>query len=328
MQIVSSVSGVCTAESRKIPSEKGLPESASKSVFIGRECTNYSVNHEKLYTALREHVHAALVLRVQRALVAQTRLFQSFKEFAESHDSARRGGKHKIPEYNGANLPSNGENCTRLRRGPVQDLEEEIRRRVFCVPCREENARAVVDLENPKAGGSKTEVAESRKKYKSPPGSAAALKDEETKPSPILLQREKKMSFKRFIQGKSGTVGIAIVLRSFSAALHSHAPDETYVFLKGTGLLYVGDTSTGQYSARCHADTSNAGVLGVGSVYQVSSPCVVRIPGGMVHGMTALTERVVLGYSFDAEIDDVKYEFTGDVLRSEFGSSMRTAKTC
>ena len=42
--------------------------------------------------------------------------------------------------------------------------------------------------------------------------------------------------------------------------------------------------------------------------------------------MTPLTESVVLGYSFNAEIDDVKYVFTDDVLRSEFGAAMRTAE--
>lgn len=180
---VSSFLSACKAGSRKNPSEryfahaeKGLPESEPTSVFVDRECTKRSVHQVKLHNALREHLYGALVLCAQRALVVRTRLFQSFKEFAESHNTARRDDQAKIPEYHGANLPSTGENCTRLRRRPVRDPKGKLSG-VFHAT-REGNARAVVELGEQTSDDSKNEDAKSP--AKSLAGSGTALKDEGT----------------------------------------------------------------------------------------------------------------------------------------------------
>ena len=69
-----------------------------------------------------------------------------------------------------------------------------------------------------------------------------------------------------------GVVGVAIVYKGFEATLHRHPQPEVYVFIEGTGRLFVD-----------------------GSVYIVEAPAVIHIEGDAVHAMTPVTDRVVLG---------------------------------
>ena len=69
-----------------------------------------------------------------------------------------------------------------------------------------------------------------------------------------------------------GVVGVAIVYKGFEATLHRHPQPEVYVFIEGTGRLFVD-----------------------GTVYVVEAPAAVHIEGDAVHAMTPVTDRVVLG---------------------------------
>lgn len=94
-------------------------------------------------------------------------------------------------------------------------------------------------------------------------------------------------------ESKSKVVGVAIVYHGFKAELHSHPADETYVFLYGEGELYVG-----------------------GKVRHMFPGQRVKIPGGVPHAMTPLSNYVVLLYYFpnDGPFDSIEYTFHGECI--------------
>ena len=94
------------------------------------------------------------------------------------------------------------------------------------------------------------------------------------------------MSYSRSHESAAGTIGVAMVQRGFKAALHHHSEPEIYVFIEGSGLLYLS-----------------------GRIHRISAPAVMKIPGDAVHCMTPITDRVVLGYGFGVPINQVKYYF-------------------
>eukprot|EP00947_MAST-08B_sp_MAST-8B-sp1_P003358 g3358.t1 len=101
-----------------------------------------------------------------------------------------------------------------------------------------------------------------------------------------------RLSYAAVHDSAKGVIGVAVVKKGFKATLHHHLEPETYVFLQGTGRLYL-----------------------AGRVLEVTAPAVVRIPGNAVHAMTPLSDEVVLAYAFPTgPFDQIEYTYLKSYL--------------
>ena len=83
------------------------------------------------------------------------------------------------------------------------------------------------------------------------------------------------MYYKNYIDTEKGIRGICILSRDHGAHPHYHAEDEIYELIYGEGLMRIGNTST-----------------------VVKAPYMTRIPGNIIHTISAISPFIILKYSF------------------------------
>ena len=81
--------------------------------------------------------------------------------------------------------------------------------------------------------------------------------------------------YKNYVDTEKCVRGICLVAREHGAHPHHHPIDEVYELVCGRGLMRIGDTTE-----------------------IVEAPYMVRIPGGVVHTISAITPFILLKYHF------------------------------
>ena len=81
--------------------------------------------------------------------------------------------------------------------------------------------------------------------------------------------------YKNYVDTEKCVRGICLIAREHGAHPHHHPVDEVYELIYGRGLMRIGSTTE-----------------------IVEAPYMVRIPGGIVHTISALTPLIILKYYF------------------------------
>ena len=81
--------------------------------------------------------------------------------------------------------------------------------------------------------------------------------------------------YNNYVDTEKCVRGVCLVTREHGARPHHHPVDEVYELVCGRGLMRIGDTTE-----------------------IVEAPYTVRIPGGVVHTISAITPFILLKYYF------------------------------
>lgn len=110
------------------------------------------------------------------------------------------------------------------------------------------------------------------------------------------MEEDKCIKWNILIDRKNLVEGVALVKKGFKAELHYHAEEEEYIFLYGTGLLYINGETT-----------------------IVNSPKRVLIQSNIIHAMTPLSDYVILLFRFKkGKFKNIKYTYTNKFIENRF----------
>lgn len=106
------------------------------------------------------------------------------------------------------------------------------------------------------------------------------------------MNNEKFIKWIILINNNDLVEGIAVINNGFNAELHQHKEEEEYIFLYGIGILYND-----------------------GNVNVIKSPATVLIKSNNIHGMTPISDYVVLLFRFrKGPFENIKYNYINKYL--------------